>query len=141
MSNAFNPSAGLYYVMADESCASYVDDPDSFAPGQLEYGGYASAQQGYKHVRAINLQTGAIAWDKPLTGPGLTFSGVLSMANLVFYGDDNGDFTAVDAASGNTVWTYVTQQTWKASPMTYMVNGKQYVAIAAPGQPMVFALK
>jgi hypothetical protein len=54
--------------------------------------------------------------------------------------DDNGSFTAVDAASGNIVWTYVTQQQWQASPMTYMVNGKQYVAITAPAQLMVFAL-
>jgi alcohol dehydrogenase (cytochrome c) len=141
MSNAFNPATGLYYVMADETCGVYYEFPTSFQPGVADEGGFGAAGPAVKHVRALNLQTGSIAWDNTLTGPGLTFSGVLSTASgLVFYGDDNGNFTAVDAASGSPVWTYATQQQWQASPMTYMVNGTQYVAIAAPGQLMVFAL-
>lgn len=142
MSNSFSPATGFYYVMATESCAFYTKYPAYFVPGQVEYGGDVYSSPAVKHVRALNLRTGAIAWDKLLSGPGATASGVLATAGgVVFYGDDNGNFTAADALSGRTVWSWVANQSWHASPMTYMVNGKQYVAIAATGQLMVFTLK
>jgi len=141
MSNAFDTSSKFFFLMSNESCAAYFKSPTVFIPGQGDYGGTSVTAFFEKHVRAIDLKTGKIAWDKSLVGPGQTNSGVLSTAGgLVFFGDDNGNFTAVDSATGNQAWTYVTTQAWHASPMTYAVNNKQYVAIAAPTQLMVFAL-
>jgi outer membrane protein assembly factor BamB len=37
----------------------------------------------------------------------------------VFFGDDSGDFAAVDATNGKPLWSFMTNQNWKASPMTY----------------------
>ena len=52
-------------------------------------------------MRAIELRTGRIAWELPLDGPARTWSGALATAGgLVFFGDDNGDFAAVDAHTG-----------------------------------------
>jgi alcohol dehydrogenase (cytochrome c) len=48
----------------------------------------------------------------------------------VFYGENSGSFMAVDAANGKILWQFPTNQTWKASPMTYVFDNKQYVAIA-----------
>jgi len=45
---------------------------------------------------------------------------------------------AVDAMSGRPLWTFETNETWKASPMTYMFDGRQYVAVAAG--PNIIAL-
>jgi alcohol dehydrogenase (cytochrome c) len=61
-----------------------------------------------------------------------TWSGVLATATgLLFYGQPNGGFTAVDERRGTTLWQFPTNARMKASPMTFMFNGKQYVAVAA----------
>ena len=85
---------------------------------------------------------GRIAWEVPQVGPPESnYSGVLSTAGgLVFYGETGGSFAAVDAATGKTLWHFNTGQEWRASPMTYLVNGRQYVAIAAGGNILSFAL-
>jgi hypothetical protein len=58
--------------------------------------------------------------------------GTLSTAGgLVFFGEMGGVFTAVDAGRSAGL-ALETGQAWRASPMTYMVNGKQYVELAAP---------
>jgi alcohol dehydrogenase (cytochrome c) len=59
---------------------------------------------------------------------------------LVFFGDAAESFEAVDAASGRALWHFNTGQRFIASPMTYAVDGVQYVAIAAESDVFVFAL-
>jgi alcohol dehydrogenase (cytochrome c) len=61
-------------------------------------------------------------------------------AGLVFYGDGSGTFTAADASNGSPLWHFHTNDTWRASPMTYTAGGKQYVAIAAGFNIIAFAL-
>ena len=77
-------------------------------------------------LRAIDLQTGRIAWEYPQVGPADTWGGVLSTAGgLVFFGDDSGAFAAVDARSGRPLWHFHLNAGWKASPMTYQLDGRQ----------------
>ena len=59
---------------------------------------------------------------------------------LVFFGDDADSFEAVDAQTGKPLWHFNTGQNMSASPMTYAVGGKQYVAIAAGSDIFSFAL-
>ncbi len=86
-----------------------------------------------KLLRAINIQTGEIAFDVPqVSAPQTASAGVMSTASgLVFFGENSGSFMAVDAANGKILWQFPTNQVWKASPMTYMFDNKQYVAVAA----------
>ena len=73
------------------------------------------------------MQTGTIAWEIPVEG-GILQSGLMSTAGgLIFYGDGSGAFVAADAKSGELLWHFNTGQSWKAGPMTYAINGKQYV--------------
>jgi alcohol dehydrogenase (cytochrome c) len=66
---------------------------------------------------------------------------VLSTAGgLIFYGETGGGFAAVDAKTGKTLWGFKATEPWKASPMTYVMNGRQYVAIASGGNILSFAL-
>ena len=68
-------------------------------------------------------------------------SGVLATAGgLVFFGDDSGAFAAVDAKTGKPLWHFHTNEPWHASPMTYAVDGKQYVAVASGPNIIAFAL-
>jgi alcohol dehydrogenase (cytochrome c) len=109
--------------------------------GRSYMGGTARPAPGetfQKSLRAINIQTGEIAWDVPqVSGTTTASAGVLSTASgLVFFGENSGAFMAVDARDGKALWQFPTNQVWKASPMTYLFDNKQYVAIAA-GQSIV----
>jgi PQQ-dependent dehydrogenase (methanol/ethanol family) len=136
-STAYNPAAKLFYVMAVEDCNLYR---------QSERGGYVPLRDPSsppeKYLRAIDIETGRIVWEVSQVGPPESnYSGVLSTAGgLVFYGETGGTFAAVDAATGKTLWHFNTGQEWRASPMTYLVNGRQHVAIAAGGNILSFAL-
>ncbi len=144
MSTAYNPSTGLFYLMALEKCNVFTKSSEWWKPGESFYGGTARedrATEPRKYLRAIDLQTGRIAWEYQQTGPGESWAGLLSTAsNLVFFGDDNGAFTAVDAKDGRPLWHFQANERWKASPMTYSIGGKQYVAIAGASAVLVFSL-
>jgi alcohol dehydrogenase (cytochrome c) len=81
-------------------------------------------------------------WEIDMPGPVQSnYSGVLSTAGgLVFFGESSGAFAAVDAATGKYLWHFETNHAIKASPMTYEVDGRQYVAIASGANILSFAL-
>ena len=136
-STAFSPLTRLYYVMAVEDCGMYR---------RAKQGGFGflndPADPGMKYLRAIDIETGRVAWEIPQTGPvERNYSGVLATAGgLVFYGESSGGFAAVDARDGNPLWHMNVGSVWKGSPMTYMLNGRQYVSIAAGSNILTFAL-
>ncbi len=144
MSKAFNPETGLFYLMALEKCSIYKKSAEVWEPGKSYYGGatrQVPGEPGQKYLRAIDYQTGKIVWEYPQIGPANTWGGVLSTAGgVVFFGDDSGALGAVDAKTGKPLWHFHTSSLWKASPMTYMVDGKQYIAVAAGGNVLAFAL-
>ncbi|MES2624668.1 MAG: PQQ-dependent dehydrogenase, methanol/ethanol family [Pseudomonadota bacterium] len=140
--NAFNPETGLVYIAAQRayfvmrsmdnfvanplgtnlgidmgaSLAYYRDNPD--AP--REFVGYVSAWDpvaGKEVWRSeeLNGPTGAVL----STGGGLVFSGG---------GNNNNQFRAYDAATGEKVWEFDTQTGMVAAPITYELDGKQYIA-------------
>jgi PQQ-dependent dehydrogenase (methanol/ethanol family) len=128
-STAFSPQTHLYYFLALEEC---VGKP----------GGYPN-ESGQRFLRAINIDTGQIVWEVPQPGPARakTWTGVLATAGgLVFYGQPNGGFAAVDERDGKTLWQFPTNIRMKASPMTFTVSGKQYVSVAAGPNILCFGL-
>ncbi len=136
-SPAFSPLTNLYYLMVMEDCGMYR---------RSKQGGFGFLNDpkdpGMKYLRALNIETGAVAWEIPQVGPvERNYSGVLATAGgLVFYGESSGGFAAVDANNGVTLWHFEAGSSWKASPMTYSVDGRQYVAIASGANILSFAL-
>ncbi len=127
-SPAFSPRTNLFYFMAVEDCGTYR------AAAQGGFGFLNNPKDpGLKYLRAIDIETGKVAWEIPQIGPvEKNYSGVLATAGgLVLYGETSGGFAAVDAKSGATLWHFEAGNTWKGSPMTYNVAGKQYVAVAS----------
>jgi PQQ-dependent dehydrogenase (methanol/ethanol family) len=135
-SSAFSPETGMMYVMAVEDCSIYKKQ------GIVFNGDRNIADPGKRFLRALDIATGAIVWEIPLTGAQeANYSGVLSSSgDLVFYGETGGAFAAADARTGKPLWKFRANVPWRASPMTYMVNGRQYVAIAAGSDILSFAL-
>jgi alcohol dehydrogenase (cytochrome c) len=143
-SPAFSASTGLFYVMALDKCTIYTKSDPVWKAGESYYGGdtrNVPGEPGRKFLRALSLETGKLAWEIPQTGPANSWGGVLSTdGGLVFYCEDSGAFAAADAKTGKHLWYFHTNQSWKASPMTYSVDGKQFVAVAAGNQVLAFAL-
>jgi alcohol dehydrogenase (cytochrome c) len=143
-SNAYSPATGLFYMFAEESCNIYSKNDQWWEAGKSFYGGgtrRAPGGSGGKLLKAIDIQTGNTAWEIPDVGGGILGSGLMATAGgLVFYGDGRGAFVAADARDGRLLWHFNTGQSWKAGPMTYTVDGKQYVAIAAGSTILTFGL-
>jgi PQQ-dependent dehydrogenase (methanol/ethanol family) len=128
-STAFSPQTRLYYFMSLEEC---VGKPVSYPD-----------QTGQRFLRALNIETGEIVWEIPQAGPARakSWTGVLATAGgLIFYGQPNGGFAALDERHGKTLWQFPTNVRMKASPMTFTVGGSQYIAIAAGPNILCFGL-
>src|SRR5450759_4442490 len=86
-------------------------------------------------------RTGKIVWTLPQPGPAESWGGTLSTATgLVIFGEEGGALMAADAVSGKPLWSFQTNQLWKASPMTYQFDGKQYVGVAAGPNIIAFGI-
>lgn len=152
MSTAYNPSTGFYYVIAIENCGVYRSTDFGGGTGEagngprhFDRGGnffnVPGAEPPKRYLRAIDIQTGKTAWEVEQKVPDPNYGGVLSTAGgLVFYSESSGAFAAVDAGNGKTLWHFATGQPPKASPMTYLVHGRQYVAMASGANVLAFAL-
>jgi len=144
-SNAFDLGSGLFYMFAEESCNIYTKNDQWWEAGKSFYGGGTRRapgdSDGGKFLKAIDIQTGKVTWEIPDIGGGILASGLMATAcGLIFYGDGDGAFVAASAANGKLLWHFYTAQSFKAGPMTYMVDGKQYIGMAAGNTILAFAL-
>jgi len=137
--SSFSPLTRLFYVRASEGCAIYKKQNDPLVEDRW-FGGTAPNEPDIEHfIRALNIQTGKKVWEYPLFGTGR--GGVLATAGgLVLFGSSQGSLVALDAATGTLLWHLDLGQIWQASPMTYMVGGKQYFAISGPAGIFAFSL-
>jgi alcohol dehydrogenase (cytochrome c) len=73
--------------------------------------------------------------------PASGFSGVRwGPAGLVIFGEESGSLVAADASTGKPLWSFQTNANWKASPMTYSFDGRQYIAVAAGSNIIALAV-
>jgi alcohol dehydrogenase (cytochrome c) len=143
-SPSYSPDTGLFYVMALESCNSFLAKPKEFVKGETFYNTGTTLPPGehlQKKLLALSLADGKRVWTYPQVGPGTSWGGTLATAGgLVFFGDDSESFEAVEARTGNPLWHFNTGQAMRASPMSYAVQGVQYIAIAAGSDVFSFSL-
>jgi alcohol dehydrogenase (cytochrome c) len=143
-SPSYNPDTKLFYVIALESCDLYFASPREFHAGETFYNTGTKSppnEHSEKVLIALSVADGKPAWSYPQAGHGNSSGGTMTTAGrLVFFADDADSFEAVEAASGRALWHFNTGQRFVASPMTYAVDGIQYVAIAAESDIFVFSL-
>ena len=144
MSPSYNPATGLFYVPTLEQCDTYFSSQKEPVPmkGFAGTGGEVIASEpGQLVLRAFDPRTGKRVWEHPMTGPAVAWAGTVSTAGgVLFFGDDNGQLVAADAKNGKHLWHFGTSQSITASPITYMVEGKQYVAICSATHVYSFGL-
>jgi alcohol dehydrogenase (cytochrome c) len=145
--SAYSPLTHYFYVMGDNEAWTYTANPPAAStPGNVPQVGMRLGGELKPVISehpsdtippsgtltAIDVDTGKIAWQYksklPMQG------GVLATAgDLVFTGEMDGDFDAFDARTGARLWHYYLGVGVNAPPITYRVNGVQYVAVAAGG--------
>ena len=133
---AFSPLTRLYYVMAHEKCDVNLSAANSKKKRPEE-------EDGKKYLEALDIHDGKIVWKIPEMGPveGKRNGGILATSGgLLFYGDPSGDIVAADARNGKALWHFPTNGENKASPITYTINGKQFVALAVGPNILSFSL-
>jgi len=143
MSPSYDLQTKLFYVTAREQCDIFATAPQPFEAGHAYYGSAYfpndGAQPFWGALRAIDPVTGKIVWEWKHVSP--TWSGVLSTAGgLVFTGDAEGNFIALEAKSGKALWHFQCGASVYSSPMTYSVDGKQYVVVASGSTLFAFGL-
>ena len=142
MPPSFDPSRGLFFVMARETCAQFVTFPPEYVPGEVSTGGivWIDRDHEYGALRALDAATGELEWEFRL--PSATMAGVMSTAaGLVFAGDHEGNFMAFDSATGENLWHYQTgSRIWGTAAMTFMQDGRQLIVIPSGTTLVAFAL-
>jgi alcohol dehydrogenase (cytochrome c) len=122
----------LFFVMSRETCAVYIRQDQQPQPGRLWMGGVlrrtAAPGTEYSAVRAIDVATGQVRWEYKVGVPSM--AGVTSTASgVVFAGSQEGNFNALDAATGKLLWA-----------TTFMLDGRQWVLIPSGLKLIAFAL-
>jgi alcohol dehydrogenase (cytochrome c) len=141
---SYNPGTGLFYFIVTENCDLYSARPQRFQEGRLYYASSTQRPPGERASKvlvAYSVPDGKPVWRYPQAGDGDSWGGTMTTAGgLVFFGDDAQGFEAADARTGHPLWHFNTGQTLHASPMSYAVDGRQYVAIAAGSDIFSFSL-
>lgn len=127
---AYSPQTGLLYAPVANTCADYRKIPQKFKEGMAYWGGEASVfgkpQSGA--VKAYDPMTGREVWTwrnaQPMVASMLTTAG-----GLVISGEPSGKVNAWDARSGKVLWSFQTGSGIHSSPVTYSVDGRQYIAV------------
>lgn len=141
MSPSFNPRTGLFYVTAREVCSTYFGWEQEFVVGQYYFGGaqQRNSGRGYGAMRAIDPATGSVKWEFKYFSPSM--AGTLSTASgVVFGGDMDGNLMAFNAADGKNLWHFQTGSSIYAAPVTYMLDGRQFVVLPSGTTLYAFAL-
>ena len=143
-SPAYSPRTELFYVQAYDGEDIFYKRDEDYVEGDRFTGGggqrpgpvdnYQSA------IRAIEPRTGDIRWEYQIQ-PRSTAGLLATAGDLVFSGSIDGYFYALDAVSGQALWHMAVGSRVHSSPMSYAVDGKQYVTIAAGNVVFTFGLK
>jgi alcohol dehydrogenase (cytochrome c) len=147
---SYSPLTGWLYLEYAESGQRYVSAPAPYEAGR-QYLGRAPATGGASGpapgepppsagIKAIDPETGKTMWDFKIF-QGSTTNGVMATAGgVVFAATREGHLVALDARTGTFLWRFQTGGNMAASPMSYAVDGKQYVAVSGGTSVYSFAL-
>jgi alcohol dehydrogenase (cytochrome c) len=143
-SPSYSPLTKLFYIPAREMGSYFVQGEGKWEPGKVTMGGGGgerplSGDDAYGAIRALQATTGKMKWEFRLHAP--QWVGTLATAGgLVFSGSDEGNFFALDADTGKPLWDFDMGYSIRSNPVTYEVNGKQYVFETAGGAYIAFSL-
>lgn len=129
---AYSPAAKMLFTTAIEWCEDVNSQPEEPSEGKVYFGGtfipkHPRNDVSHSHLDAIDPITGKVAWSYRSKYP-LLASVLATDGGLVFSGDPEGYFFALDAKTGKKLWQFQTGSGHRGSAVTYSIKGKQYIA-------------
>jgi alcohol dehydrogenase (cytochrome c) len=145
---SFSPRTGLFYVPAWENTSTtYIkgDTPPEFRAGAGFTGLFPrpglATDDVHSSIQAIDPKTGTKRWTHRINAPSIEAGVLTTASDMLFSGARDGSFFALDARTGRLLWQTNLGPSVAAGPITYAVNGKQYVSIMAGSSMFTFGLR
>ena len=147
-SPSYSPRTGLFYVPTWENTSTtYIkgDTPPEFKPGAGFTGLFPrpglATDDVHSSIQAIDPKTGTKRWTYRFNTPSIEAGVLTTASDMLFSGARDGSFFALDARTGRLLWQTNLGPSVAAGPITYAVNGKQYVSIVAGNSMFTFGLR
>jgi alcohol dehydrogenase (cytochrome c) len=142
MAPSYNPETGWFYFPVREQCDVYFSSPAVYQEGKPFWGSVfrgVTDEKEWGELRALDPLTGESKWTfKYHKAP---WAGTLATAgNLIFAGDEDGYLMAFDAKAGKLLWKFYTGSPVNTSPITYAIDGRQYITMPSGSAVLTFAL-
>lgn len=145
---SYSPKTGWFYLVYHDSPGNFSSGPQAYEAGRQYqgrgngggFGAPVGATPNTQGVMAIDPETGKVQWKFELSQAALPPGLMATAGNVVFVATTEGSFIALDAITGKLLWRYNTGGPMAASPVSYAVDGRQYVAISGTGALFSFAL-
>lgn len=134
MAGAYSPDTNVMYYPLHNICMdtlAYLDDPAEMDQGLAFDMQLAPNEEYLGTIQAISAETGEILWKLEQNAPFMSL--VATGGGLLFVGDVDSRFSAIDQETGEIVWQTVLGSSITGYPITYEVDGEQYVAVPAGG--------
>jgi alcohol dehydrogenase (cytochrome c) len=137
MAPSFDPQTGLFFVNARRLFSVYYNTVTTKAEG---WGGRDRILWANSTIRALDYRTGKVVWNHEI-GDGESLAGILTTAGrLLFTADNSGNLLALNPANGETLWHVNMGGELLASPITYQLDGRQYVILPVDSVLYAFTL-
>lgn len=148
---SYSPETGWFYLAFAEGGQQYVSAPQTIERGRQYLGrGRAAGPAPTRKpnepapnagLKALDPETGKTMWSFPMYRSSNTNGLLATGGGVVFVSERDGNILALDGKTGKYLWHYQTGGNHAASPMSYAIDGKQYVALAAGNVVFSFALE
>jgi alcohol dehydrogenase (cytochrome c) len=142
-SPSYDPASGWMYLVYTDSGQKYVRQAEEYEIGKQYWGGRGSRVAGEMEssgVMALDVETGEAKWRYKIAQASLGGGVMATGGGIVFASAADGNLIALDSRTGKLLWRFQTGGRIAASPMSYSVDGKQYVAVSAGNVLYSFAL-
>ena len=142
MAPSYDPATGWMYITFREAGDRYFKQSNEYETGKAYVGGRTNPapNREWGGIKAINPETGNIEWEYKFFIGTLSAGVLATRGGVVFAASRDGNFMAFDSRAGKLLWRFQTGLNIDSSPMSYAVEGRQFVALAAGGVLYSFAL-
>lgn len=139
---SYDAKTGWFYFAYQESGQRFFSAPGEYEPGKPYWRGRTVPldEPSYAGIRAMNPDTGKVEWDYRIYQGSLSAGVLATGGGVVFAATREGNLIALDARSGKFLWRFQTGASITASPMSYAIDGKQFIAVSAGNVLYSFSL-